>query len=195
MTALTVSVPSANDDGTVTPGIFLPGGIGNRNLVGNYSGSYPCSNFYRFTNVTIPQGSTINSAYLELVISSYNGGDMNLNIYADKSTNSSQISSDTDYYARTRTTANSGTWNIGTPGAGATIQSPSLASVVQEIVNQGGWVSGNALTLLCDYITSAHSGRLDDYDTGTIPKLVIDYTAGGGGGSTITRSIFKSFIN
>lgn len=177
------------DDGcvsTVGP-VFLPSGLGARNKLGLYSGSYTMSNWYRFPSVAIPQGSTVNTAYLQLVYSSYNGGDVNTIIYGHKTGNSSQPSSDTDYYSRTRTTANSGTWTLGTPGANATVQSPSLASVLTEIFAQAGWASGNALTLLCDYVTSTNSGNFDDYDTGTKPLLYIDYTEVAVGQPTSSR--------
>lgn len=193
MPTLSLNGTSANDDGSVTPGIFLPDGIGGRNFLGLYSSVYPMSNWYRFPSVTVPQGATVNTAYLQLVVLSYSAGNTNVNIYGHKTTNSSQPSSESDYYTRTRTTANTGTWNIGTPGAGATIQSPSLAAILQEIFGQAGWVSGNALTLLCDYVTSTDQINFDDYDTGTKPLLYIDYTASAGG-TSITRSIFTSFI-
>lgn len=195
MPTLSLNGATDTDDGCTTPGAFLASGLGGRNLVGLYSGSFPMSMWYRFPNVTVPQGSTVNTAYLQLVYNSYSGADVKLNIYGDKATNSSAPTSDADYPARTRTTANSGTWTLGAPGANATIQSPSLVGVLTEIFAQGGWASGNALTLLCDYVTSTHSGQIDDFDTGTKPLLFIDYTAGGGGGGAGQPTVSRLHAN
>jgi hypothetical protein len=61
-----------------------------------------------------------------------------------------------------------------------------VTSIVQEIVNQGGWASGNAMALLLYGVASCL--QITNYDTSTTlcARLAIDYTEGGGGGGGIT---------
>src|SRR5690606_24113352 len=60
-----------------------------------------------------------------------------------------------------------------------------VTSIVQEIVNRAGWVSGNAINLyaLADTETVTSIDQWDDFSTtsGTPAQLDIDYTEGGGG--------------
>ena len=62
----------------------------------------------------------------------------------------------------------------------------TVTSIVQEIVDQGGWASGNAMALLLYGV--AASLRITSYNTSTTlcARLAIDYTEGGGGGGGIT---------
>jgi hypothetical protein len=66
-------------------------------------------------------------------------------------------------------------------------QGLTVTSIVQEIVNQGGWASGNAMALLL-YGVASCAIQITSYDTSTTlcARLAIDYTEGGGGGGGIT---------
>ena len=139
----------------------------------------------RFPNVTVPQGATINSATLTVnVPSTINDTPAGVTWYGELATNAAAFTttaSDITNRARTSaTTVWSGT-DIGTGDHDLTV-----TSIVQEIVNQGGWASGNAMALLLYGV--AASLRITNYDTSTTlcARLAIDYTEGGGGGGGIT---------
>lgn len=175
MPTINLQIAAAADDGMASSLYFSSSGVANRNYLGLYSGSYQFSNWYRFTNLTIPKNSTINSATMQLFVDSYTGGST-VTVYGNKVANASNPTDNADYNGKARTSA-SASWNIGTPGAGVWATSPSLASIIQEIVNQSSWASGNAAMMLLDYVTSSNYYSLYSYETGSnAAKLAIDYT-------------------
>lgn len=102
----------------------------------------------RFTNITIPKGATINSAKIHLKIDSStgSGGYANIDIRADAADNSTQILTQAAQAARVRTTA-SVNW-AATLTLSTEYDTPELKTVVQEIVNRAGWLSGNAIQFI-----------------------------------------------
>jgi hypothetical protein len=77
--------------------------------------------------------------------------------------------------------------NIGTWSEDSTYATPDLSAVTQEIVDRGGWASGNALVNYSEDNGSSavnNTNRIaDDFGSGPAPEFDIDYTAGGGGGA------------
>jgi len=141
----------------------------------------------RFTAIDIPQGAKIDSAFLTVTPVDGTGTDTaqiffeNLDFpsaYADSPNNLS-----------TRTTVTAGiTTQFG--GAGATITSPDLSSIIQPIIcrgvaavtancpiTAGNWVSGNPLSMIVKNHT-AGSRRFHSWDTNPAqaPILTINYT-------------------
>jgi len=142
---------------------------------------YDCG--FRFTNVTIPQGSTINSAYLSVRCRSAYDYDLYTNIRGhdvDNSTACADYDTPTGRIAGAATTA-SVAWDEADSFTVGWYQSPDIKSVVQEIVDRGGWSSGNALMILWeeDGGGSAEAMQFSDYSENTsyAAKLDIDYTA------------------
>ncbi len=96
----------------------------------------------RFTNVPIPQGTSVNYALLRVYASEQgSSGSMKIKTYGIKETNTSAFTSNP--FGRVRTTAVSTTTN-SRPGLGGYINI-DVTSQVTEIVGQGGWSSGNAM--------------------------------------------------
>jgi hypothetical protein len=144
----------------------------------------------RFTNLGIPQGATINSASIQFKVdTSDTEADTDVLIYGELVPNSSTFVAGTGNFnisGRPRTSS-SVLWNdipewtvVG--AAGADQRTPDLKSIIQEIVNQGGWVSGNALSLLIapDPITDNTGERTGgSFETDVAgsgpPTLTIDY--------------------
>lgn len=98
----------------------------------------------RFTNVTIPQGAEITNASFN--IKTHIGGTLDFDIQAFDEDNSSQVASFSDFQSRSRTTVSVG-WT-GSLNSETVYDSPSIISVIQEIVNRASWSSGNALQLV-----------------------------------------------
>jgi hypothetical protein len=64
--------------------------------------------------------------------------------------------------------------------AGTAQRTPNLASVIQQIVNRTGWVSGNSLALIITG-TGARVAESFDGDAPGAPLLHVEYGSGGGG--------------
>ena len=126
----------------------------------------------RFINVTVAQGATISSATLTLTQSDASGVAVGSLWYGWDTDNAAQFSDATDTpNTATRTTASS---QIQSHGGAAYLEvTHDVTSIVQEIINRGGWSSGNALTLMGIAVTpTTLFARSFDNGSG-IPNLTI----------------------
>lgn len=130
------------DDGCWNGG-FLP--TGNVVYIGYYTVSRDC--FIRFPSITIPQGSTITSAFVKLTPIYNDSGEANVNVYFNNIDNAVAPTSgvEVDALALTSNVIN---WIPGDWIDGVQEDSPSLVSVIQEVINRGGWSEGNALQII-----------------------------------------------
>jgi hypothetical protein len=191
MTTYSSSIAAGDDDAVETGGTMnLSQTSLNANSTGQYIG-------LRFPGVTIPQGSTINSAVLSCFLISTSYDDPLLVIYADDTDNSAAMTTATNNISsRTSTTATvaySGT-GLGTGYK----DTPDIKTVIQEITDRGGWSSGNALTLILNATSSASLYRIRSYEgnSSQAATLTVDYTppAAGGAGSKTRRIRLTSRI-
>ncbi len=142
-------------------------------------GSYTFNTYLRFTNVTIPQGSVISSAKLELVArSTLSGTTCSVRIRCEDADNAGQISSYSDYSGRAITDAYTD-WTVSAMDAGTTYDSADFKIALQEVVNRAGWASGNAIhVFIRDNGSSANAVRYAaalENSTYTEPRLVVEY--------------------
>ncbi|HFD12261.1 MAG TPA: hypothetical protein ENJ32_07310, partial [Crenotrichaceae bacterium] len=147
----------------------------------------------RFNNITIPQGATILDAYIQFTTKGKSSEATNLTLEGEATDNALTFVNNitNNISARPRTTA-SVSWSpvpwdvIGE--AGVNQSTPNLTSIVQEIVNRGGWVSGNSLAII---ITG--SGKRDAYsfesNVPTEAVLHVEYSSGGALNQPPTASI------
>lgn len=137
---------------------------------------------FRFQNVDIPQGSTINSAVLKLQMADYDCalGGCNNDIYGVDADDTSTWGAGYKPSSQAKTTATLA-WDETTTGTW-TARSHDVQAIVQEIVNRGGWSSGNSMSFLVDVDIY---GRRKNLDITTMentginanpPYLTIDYT-------------------
>lgn len=115
-------------------------------VVGNQSGY---KRFWiRFPNVTIPQGSTIDSVFIRLTAyDSQSSTTVNENIYFNNADNAVAPTTygEGDALAVTAVIA----WNsIAAWTDGTQYDSPELKTILQTVVNRAGWSSGNALQVV-----------------------------------------------
>ena len=136
----------------------------------------------RYTGVTIPNGATINNAYIQFTCDETNSGGTSLTFKGEDEDNASAYSSSNgNVSGRTTTTAAVG-WNpsawtsIGT--ASNNERSPDLKTIVSEITSRVGWSSGNAMSFV---ITGTGERTAEAYEgsSSAAPQLVIDYTLAG----------------
>lgn len=174
MTAVQVKITDTADDGYEVVGAFIdPEG-------GAYVGFISPNRyigFLRFLNVTVPQGVTISSATLTLNIVEV-VGTPNTTLYGVKVADAAAFASPGNLpSAATKTTASADPDPAGTGSKVITI-----TDIVQEIVDQALWGSGNAMAFVID--DNAGSGTnywgAEDYeDVGTAEAtLDITYTVG-----------------
>lgn len=129
----------------------LDGGYSGNGLaiIGKYeaAGQRSAKAAFRFINVTIPQGSTVSAATLKVAVSNREAsGTLRSKTNGIKETNTGAFSSSP--FGRTQTTAQT-TRNSGVPSLGTTYDL-DVTSIVNEIVGQSGWSSGNAMGFFVD---------------------------------------------
>jgi hypothetical protein len=105
----------------------------------------------RFPNVIVPRGAAITNAYVEFMCDETKGGTehVSLIIEGDLSPDAAEFSSNThDVTNRPKTTAQV-VWDVANWTAeGELYKTVNIAPVIQEILSQSGWVSGNALVIV-----------------------------------------------
>jgi len=135
----------------------------------------------RWNNVTVPQGATIDTGTLQISIPSTDYDDVYVDVYGEDEDDPGTFTTDnSNISGRTPTTAKK---SVSAAGVGTGWYSITVTDPVQEIVNRGGFASGNDLVLIMDAQTSI-SLRFKAYDgdSGLAAKLDIDYTAAGAAG-------------
>ncbi len=178
---INVSVGSSSDDadqigtGTSLTRNFLPLGLAGTVVADGV----------RFGGVNIPQGATITNAYIQFTANdnlASSSGAVTTVIQGEDADNPVTYTNATtnNISARPDTTA-SVNWSIpnwSTPNqSGANQRTPGLTTIVQEIVNRGGWASGNAMA----FTFAGGAGRRDaesfDGNSANAPQLVIEYAS------------------
>lgn len=157
-----------------------------------YVGAYDAT-FYqfgcglRFTNVTIPQGATITTAYLIVTAwEAYPGNDAAQwysKIRGQAADNGATFSTLADFNSRDWAVATPVAWSGNTAWTdNQEYQSPEIKTLIQAIVNRAGWTSGNALALSWDDFDNQSAHSLNrrcvwEYDGSTTKavKLHIEY--------------------
>jgi len=133
--------------------------------------SFKC--FFRFPNVPILQGATINSAYLRVTCKTTRSDNFYVDIYGNDVGDAVAPLSKLSVDALVLTTAKidwdepSFSWT-----GGQKYDSPDITSIVQEIVNRSDWSSGNAMQfVLIDTTTPSTSDYVHvsaiNYDSGS----------------------------
>jgi len=139
----------------------------------------------RFTNVTIPQGATIDAAYVTL-----RGGETDstsgliASIWAADADNQAMPADYDACEALTRTTATV-SWTDPAVTSGSNINTPSIATVIKEVVDRAGWASGNALVVCIENNQSTNGvyRSFHSYDSNSsyAPVLHVEYTEASSG--------------
>ena len=135
----------------------------------------------RFNGVTIPRGATITRAYVQFQVDETTSIATSLTIQGQAIDNAPTFASSTFNVSSRARTAASVSWS---PPAwtvngqqGLDQQTPSITSVIQEIVNRSGWSSGNSLALI---ITGTGERVAESYNglASAAPLLRVEYSTG-----------------
>jgi hypothetical protein len=142
----------------------------------------------RFTGVGIPKGVLIKKAWVQFTADDYDNEihfpPVSLIVEGELSPNPVEFtSSNRDISSRATTTA-SALWDIpqwGQQAAGPAERTPDISHIIQEIIDQDGWVAGNAMVvILKDNPVNPSQGTREaesfDDDYSRAPLLHIEYT-------------------
>jgi type IV pilus assembly protein PilY1 len=138
----------------------------------------------RFGSVQVQQGAEIQSAYLEFTSKDSQSGATSLTIYGDATDDAPTFGATTNKVS-TRTKTAGVSWTPSAWSSENTYRSPDLSSIVQAIVDRGGWSAGNGMAFIID-----GSGLRRAYSMngsgGQAPRLVIQAKSSAGEASTET---------
>lgn len=120
--------------------------------------------------MTIPNGATIVSAIL-YIYANDNGQDLTIDICGEDADNAVPPTSAAEANALTLTTA---TENWGFITAIGWEESPDISSIIQEIVDREGWVSGNDLQIILLNSGSKDFSSFQAYDSPGTNEAVLE---------------------
>ena len=180
ITVLDVRVSSGNDDAEQQT---TSTNLGSTDLELTVDGSINQFVGMRFNNVIVPKGATIVTAYLQFKVDEASSTATSLVIAGEASDNAATFTSAAGTISSRPKTSATASWNpLAWPTVGASgpdQRTPSLAPVIQEIVNRPGWVSGNSQVII---ITGDGLGKrvAESYngDPGGAPLLHVEYRTG-----------------
>ena len=191
MATITRTISQGSDDAKL---FSNPGGntltIGENSVISATGLTDETCGLLRFNNITIPAGSTINSAYLK--VTSYNSHtyDMDYKGIRIKGINNSNVATfsngSTSYPSFVTSTV---LWATGkTITANTEYTSNDIKTIIQDIINISGWSSGNSLCISIIPEGEYYGYTFDIYsyegDTSKVAELEITYTTNP---STITN--------
>lgn len=136
---------------------------------------------YRFQNIAIPPGATINSATIKVVAQFNDTADVQTKIHCEAADNAIAFTATGDDIGDRAKTSASVDWDLPASwSVGDEFTSPDFKAVVQEVVDRGGWASGNALIVIV--VDDGGTGAADLEDYGNAPSkaaiLTVTHTPG-----------------
>ena len=190
------SVAAGDDDGHCVDG-KPPYLLLSQICPGDSQGGVTNEGFMRFTDVDIPAGATITAAKIVFIAATSNfdgGATPSGTIKGRKVANCPQMTTwstygDTGTYPWTTATVtywpNSTAWPYRKKA-----DTPDIKTIIQEIIDLDGWVSGNAIQIAWRYVANGWLGSdEEDYETSDLrgfysyndstydpPMLIIEYT-------------------
>ena len=169
----TIEVNAGNDDGLETTGgsMVLHTAAIDTDSVGDIAGLL-------FRGLNAPNGAGIASAYIEVYPNDTGRQSPNVTIKGQANPANFTTTAN-DFSGRTMTTANV-SWVATNIGTGAYKASPSLVSLLQEIVNGGDWTAGGNVAIFL--IQNGASGWFRfaswNHTTDPAPRLIATWTSG-----------------
>ena len=140
----------------------------------------------RFQNVNLPAGSIVNSAYVQFTVDEIDNGATSVVVSGQAIGNAPTFSNSRDDISDRAVTAAAQSWTIApwnsVGAAGPDQRTPDLTNIINEIISQGDWSSGNALALIisaapgCNNSACQRTAESFNGVSASAPRLVIDYT-------------------
>jgi len=138
----------------------------------------------RFVDIPIPQSGTVFSAYIEFEVDETKGGTSAVNVIID-----GQLTADAEPFVNTPfNVSNRPSWTTAVvkwsvpnwTAENEKFQTPDISAIIQEIVNQADWASGNAIVLTiqddpCNPSLGVRCAESYDGEAAAAPLLHIEY--------------------
>ncbi|GAB3034380.1 hypothetical protein GCM10027098_35320 [Bowmanella dokdonensis] len=151
----------------------------------------------RFTDLNIPRGASITSAFIRFTSDQFNSVAANMSF-------SGELIGDTDTFTNTSNnissrskTASNVSWNTDNdwPVSGELVTTPDISAVVQEIVDQNSWCGGNALNIIVTGQglggTSSRLIQAHEEGSGLSAQLVVTYDKASATGCVSGESVYQ----
>jgi len=135
-----------------------------------------------FVSSGISQGDTVDSATVDVHIMSGARDDANVSMHCEDADTPVDYTADADLVGRTKTSSKSD-WIANSIGSGIAT-SPTFTSAVQELVNRGGWSTGNYIHVIFRGINDVAKHlrvAAQDHSTLPAPELTVVYTPAAAG--------------
>lgn len=176
MPTLNLQTAASSDDGfeSSTGAVTLTNTFRTISSAGRWLG-------WRWLDATIPAGSTIASATLQIYIHA-DSDDVYLDIWGEDCDDAPTFTTDNDNISgRTPTTAKVD-WDETGTGGGWQSPATALTAIIQEIIDRPSWASGNDIVVIAETQTGVGmTTRFWDYSGNAYgAKLDITYTEPGG---------------
>jgi hypothetical protein len=134
----------------------------------------------RFNGITIPQGANITSAFIQFQTDETTSDDTTLTIHGQAGGNALTFTTFANDITNRTLTGASVEWTpqpwLTVKEAGPDQQTPNIAPVIQEIVNQQDWSAGNSLAIIISGTGKRVAEAYDGDQTGA-PLLHVNYIA------------------
>ena len=131
----------------------------------------------RFANVTVPPGAKITAATISFRTAARDAGAVRLQLRGEAADSAAAFGRTPGTLSSRSKTSASVLWQPGVWRARLGTHTPDLSAVIQEIVDRGGWQSGNALAFV---VTGEGTAKRSVFarDAGRVraPQLSISYT-------------------
>ena len=154
----------------------------------------------RFEDINIPQGSTINDAYLVFTASDDSASrrrnpPASLNIYGVAEDNVAEYHPHRQGMLRDLPRTSPVLWDMPEFKRNQQVISVSVKDIVQAIVNRSGWQASNALGfILADFLGEREAYSYKGQPSNA-PRLYLDYSGSGGASSSTVRDLLLTKVN
>lgn len=144
-----------------------------------------------FDNITIAQGTLIcPTTYIEFQADESNSEVTTINIFGQDIDDAPNLGAGAGNLSTRTLTSASVTWsNVPAWTTGNTYQTPSIQTIIQEIINRPGWNSNNEVVMLVSGQGGSRVAESHNGNSGAAPILHIEYNAGSGCGSPSVESV------
>lgn len=142
-----------------------------------YDGSEQLEIGLRFPGVNIPPGAIVTTAWIQFEADKSNSGTSTLTLRGEKSANAATFTTAANSITNRPVTTASASWSppSWTQGdRGAAQKTTELKTIVQEIVNQGGWSAGNAMVFIIDG-TGTRTAEAAESGAAKSPQLHLEW--------------------
>ncbi|MFV0566820.1 MAG: IPT/TIG domain-containing protein [Flavobacteriaceae bacterium] len=106
----------------------------------------------RFNGVSIPEGSIISEAYIQFKTDATGSGEVEMTIYGENTANAEAYTDVVGNLSSRALTQANAVWNIApwenVGDRGDAQKTVNISSIVQEIINQDDWASGNSINII-----------------------------------------------